>query len=132
MPTAVEEQYPEVLQSIQSMIAGVCRETPGLLDYDVHAALDCVLARYEAERLGRDPRPVVLRPGGRAVYGAVLSACERRLGRQPPDGASDAPEDVIGLDEMVACIKRVRRLARRWTQHRGRQGYLSFVAGHLS
>jgi hypothetical protein len=35
----------------------------------------------------------------------------------------------ITLDEMIACLKRVRRSVKRWTKEGGRRGYLDFVDG---
>ena len=34
----------------------------------------------------------------------------------------------ISLDEIVACLKRVRKSINRWTRTGGRQGYLTFVS----
>ncbi len=58
-----------------------------------------------------------------------------RLGRQSlqaPDEAGQ-PADLAlpgadkTLDEILACLKRVRKSVNYWTKESGRQGYLNFV-----
>jgi hypothetical protein len=41
--------------------------------------------------------------------------------------AEISPEPIT-LDELVACLKRVRKSINLWTRKGGRQGYLTFVS----
>jgi hypothetical protein len=38
---------------------------------------------------------------------------------------------LITKDEMVKCLRRIASSIKFWTEERGRQGYLTFVAGHM-
>src|SRR5215212_3473573 len=85
MAERFEERYADVLQNIEFTIVEVHRDPPELLDYDVDAALEALVARFGGEARGRAPREHTL-PGLRGeVYEAVLSICEWRIGRAPLD-----------------------------------------------
>ncbi len=34
-------------------------------------------------------------------------------------------------DEIIACLKRVKKSVQRWNKHGGRQGYLNFVQQYV-
>jgi hypothetical protein len=120
-----EDEYMGVLQNIEFTIVGVHREHPQLLDYDVDGALEALAARYTAEQRGRTIREPALLALRQDVYESVLAVCEWRLGRDPDN---PAPPDSNTVDEILACLKRVRSSVQRWTREGGRQGYLTFVS----
>jgi len=119
-----EDEYFGVLQNIEFTIVRVHREHPHLLDYDVDGALEALVARYTAESRGRTPREPALHGLRYDVYEAVLAICEWRVGRDPDN---PPPPDMNTVEEIVACLKRVRTSVQRWTREGGRQGYLTFV-----
>ncbi|HEU0298019.1 MAG TPA: hypothetical protein VFR37_01165 [Longimicrobium sp.] len=135
MAHTFEEQYADVLQNIEFAIVETYRGTPELLDYHVDAALEAAIARYSAEQQGRTPRPVTLEGARLQVYEAVRNACEWRLGREEirigSDLRLDEPPEPKRLDEIVSCLKRIRKSVQRWTKQRGRQGYLKFVSQYV-
>jgi len=57
--------------------------------------------------------------------------CEWRLGREELVSQQDQSElinpDPISIDEIIACLQRIRKSIRLWTKQGGRQGYLEFV-----
>jgi hypothetical protein len=126
MPLEFETRYAGVLYAIEAPIVTLHRKHPELLDYDVEAALDALIARYAAEQRGRpaEDRPL---PGLRqAVLDAVRTGCEQWLGRESPP-----PPGTVSLEEVGACLKKVRRSVQRWNREGGRQGYLRFILLHV-
>jgi len=129
MAETFEDQYLGVLQNIEFTIVEFSREHPELLDYDVEGVLDALIAGYTAELRGRTVQERQL-PGLRQpLLEAVRGICEWLLGRatvnDPHLSASHS------LDEIVACLNRIRKSVRRWTKEGGRQGYLNFVSRYV-
>ncbi len=62
--------------------------------------------------------------------------CEWRLGRQKlavgeRDKAQEVAPTPITVEEIVACLKRLRLSLKRWTKQGGRQGYLNFLSDYI-
>jgi hypothetical protein len=135
MAQPFEEQYADVLQNIEFAIVNAWGRMPALLDYHVDAALEAAIATYSAEQQGRTPRPVTLEGPRLALYEAVRNVCEWRLGRADlavggTAGDAEAPQPKRA-DEIVSCLKRIRKSAQGWTKRGGRQGYLQFVSRYV-
>jgi hypothetical protein len=130
MPLGFEERYADVLQNIEFAIVDTDRRLRGALDYHVDAALEAAVARYSAEQQGRVPREATLEGARREMYEAVRNMCEWRLGRLELSDAPGLPEQKT-VEEMVMCLKRVRKSVKRWTKHAGRRGYLDFVSQYV-
>lgn len=126
-----EDQYLDVLQNIETAIVSVYREHPILTDYDVDNALNALLRAYRAEQQKQAFNPPTLNPLAKEVYERVSLMCEWRLGREKSDdvdGKGEGPSpDPLTLDEIIACLKRVRKSVERWNKRGGRQGYLQFI-----
>jgi len=135
MAQPFQEQYADVLQNIEFAIVDTWQRMPELLDYHVDAALEAAIGHYSAEQQGRTRRAVQLEGARLAVYEAVRNVCEWRLGRAAlATGANahrDAPLEPKRVDEMVSCLKRIRKSAQGWTKRGGRQGYLQFVSRYV-
>jgi hypothetical protein len=131
MPEFDEDRYLDVLQNIEFAIIEVYRSDPDLLDTEVEQALRGVVIALNAKRLAKpfDLERMKLTERGKRVYLAVQEIVEwrirGRLGGVAPDSIS------YGLEDMIACIQRVRKSVRRWTRVRGRRGYLRFVEEYL-
>src|SRR6476620_6155944 len=65
------EEHHDVLQNIEAVILNVHRADPDLLDYDVDAALEALVADYAAEQRGTEPREHRLDGARARVYCAV-------------------------------------------------------------
>ncbi|MBI4537785.1 MAG: hypothetical protein HY712_07485 [candidate division NC10 bacterium] len=130
MPTA-DDQYLDVLQNIEFGIVTVYRERAEMSDYAVMRMLEALIDRYTAEKIGRPPRDFGLSGVERVLLSTVRRICEWRLGRErAPDGWSSAegmaPEPKT-VDQIILCLKRVLKSAKRWNKEGGRQGYLDFI-----
>jgi len=128
----LEEQCEDVLQNIEFGIVQVYRDHPHMTDWQALNAIEALLRAYQAEAKGIQPPPRPQDPLAQEVYGSVAAMCEWRLGRGTLWDKEGKPMETgpqpITLDEMVACLKRIRKSINRWTQRGGRQGYLSFVS----
>ncbi len=77
-----------------------------------------------------------MKPLEQEVFEAVKFMCDWRLG-EPQSEDSEMPDlETLGLrpktlDEIVACLKRIRKSISLWTKQGGRQGYLIFVSNFL-
>ncbi len=130
-PIKFEEQYKDVLQNIEFGIVRVYRQHPDLVDWDALNAIEALIRQYNAEVKGRQPHPRPLHGLAQEVYDSVAPLCELRLGREQlldeDDEPVDLPMEPISLEEMIACLKRIRKSINLWTQEGGRQGYLEYV-----
>jgi hypothetical protein len=124
-----EEQYEDVLQSLEFGIVSVYRQNPDMTDYAVARALEGVLIRYVAEQRGRIPRPFPLRDIERQVFDRVVGMAELRLGRASADAMPEVKH--ISLDELAQCLKRIEKSVQRWNKQGGDQGYLRFVSQYI-
>ncbi len=131
MARSFEERYADVLQNIEFAIVDTDHRLPELLDYHVDAALESAVGQYAAEQLGRTPRAVTLAGARREVYEAVRNVCEWRLGRQHLGDISAALPEQKSVEEIVICLKRVRKSVQRWNKQGGRRGYLQFVSRYV-
>jgi hypothetical protein len=127
-----EEKYLDVLQNIEFGIVNVYRQQPELTDWDAMDAVEALLRHYTAEARNRTPPTARLSELSQPVFDSLKAMCEWRLGREHLLNQDDRP---VGLDmepktvdEIIACLKRIRRSIRFWEKKGGRQGYLNFVS----
>jgi len=130
--STVEDQYLDVLQNIEYAILSVYRENPNLLDYDVDKVLNLLWTEYRNEKQDKTAPAPQLGVNAQVVYARVKSMCEWRLGRQKLTKEKDGqPVEMdlkpLTLDEIMACLKRIRKSIELWTKKGGRQGYLYFI-----
>ena len=131
---AVEDDYLDVLHNIETAIIGVYRDQPGLVDAEADKALNTALLEYQAELQGRSANHPI--PGGLAelVYVRVKEMCDWRLGREALETAEGEPGPEVpplALDEIIVCLKRIRKSIRKWTKEGGQRGYLNFVDEYI-
>jgi len=129
-----EEEYMDVLQNIEFGIVSVFNHKPELTDYNVETAIQALIKTYRSESQGRQGKPPSS-PLAAEVYTAVKAMCDMRLGSQGlanEDGESiDLGMESISVDEIAACLQRIRRSVKMWTKQGGRQGYLNFVSNFV-
>ncbi len=126
-----EERYEDVLENIEFAIISVYREHPEMTNDHALSAVNALIRVYNAELKGRTPPPSKLEPLAQAVYAVMEKICEWRLGRQNPfsmDDGSPAPTpEPLTVEEILACLKRIRKSIKFWQRQLGRRGYLDFV-----
>lgn len=131
----LEDKYLDVLQNIEFSIVSVYRDYEDLNDYEVMRALDALIEVFRAESRGHTPREVHLpEKKERLVFERVKDMCELRMGRatvESEDGEEVTLGDSKTPEEILGCLRKIRKSVERWTQRGGKQGYLEFVSEFL-
>ena len=99
-----------------------------MTDYQVDAALEALGRSYQREKTGCEP---VLPKNelAQAVYQAVKLTCDWRLGRERVVDEEGQPLNVepLAVDEIQACLKRIRKSVSYWNKQSGTTGYLDYI-----
>jgi hypothetical protein len=117
------QEHEDDLKDIESGVIDIWRTHPEMTDYTVMRAYEAATAYYNALAREQMPKSVKLTGLDATVFEAVKESCERRLGR--------TVEKPITLEDLVACLRRLRKSVDFWTKEGGRQGYLEFVEKFL-
>ncbi len=134
MGTEFEDQYLDVLQNIESGIVSVWKKHPEMTDWDAQNAVEGLLRTYQAQARQRREPVLRLAPLAQETFDAVGEMCDWRLGRRAlvrtddKGKSEDIPTDTVTLDEMIACLKRIRSSIELWNKEGGRRGYLNFIS----
>lgn len=127
----VEEEYLDVLQNIEFAIVSVYRSEQALSDYDVNKILNVLISGYQAELSRRDFSKPNLSPLQEQLYKSVKHMCEWRLGREDIDKKERHIQTKkvkpILVEEIIACLKRIRKSVETWNKQGGRKGYLQYI-----
>ena len=118
----------DVLQNIEFAVVRTCHAHPEMTNYVVMRAYEAAIAHYHAEARGLTPKPATLTGVDLEVFDGVRAVCEWRLGRgAAANPAPDAEIQPISLEDLVACLRRLKKSVEHWTQMGGRQGYVQFI-----
>jgi hypothetical protein len=124
----VQEKFEKQLLALEAEIMRCYREQPEMLDYDVADALDALIARYAAEKQGREPRLKRLADRSEAVVRKVRPIAEWLLGRGEITMPTPAASTLLDIDKLIMCLKQLRKSVDFWTKRGGRRGYLDYVS----
>ncbi len=128
----LEEKNLDILQNIEFAIVSVYEDHPTLLDYRVMGALDALVGAYRAESRGHTQKQISLEDEEREIFDRVKSVCEWRMGRtQNPNGLEVPQVEPRSLDEILSCLRKVRKSVDKWNSRGGPQGYLRFVSQYV-
>jgi hypothetical protein len=64
------------------------------------------------------------------VYQAVKAICDWRMGRENMLDETGQPfptDETLRVDEILACLKRIRKSIAMWNKEGGSQGYLNYI-----
>jgi hypothetical protein len=135
MAKPFEEKYEDVLQNIEFGIVQIYRAHPEMTDAEALNAVEAAIRFYQAEANKRNPPPLRLSPLAQEAFNSAKAMCEWRMGRTHMLDEKNQPVDVEmtprTVDEIVACLKRIRRSIEFWNKRGGRQGYLNYVIEFL-
>lgn len=124
-----ENRYQDVLQNIEFAIVSVYREHAELADSNVDRSLEGLIRSYAAEATGKPTPTLKLNELDQLVFERTRQMCEWRLGRGEGLAAEESmvrPEPKT-IDEIIACLKRIRKSVKFWTTKNGRQGYVNYA-----
>lgn len=130
-----EEKYQAVLQNLEFALAQTYRTDPKMTDYAALYAVESLIKLYQAEQQGRASTTPQFQPHEQEAFDSVRALCDWRLGRQALVG-DDEQEIAIGEqantpDEIIACLKRIKKSIEFWQKRGGRRGYFEFVSRFL-
>ena len=143
-PSDFEEKYLDVLQNIEAGIVSVYREHPEMTDYEAQKAVEALIREYQAETTGRPVTAAAMNPLAQETYDSVKAMCDWRLGRiqletvktkekksffkRPSEKPAVLAIEPKTVEEIILCLKRIRKSIALWNRRSGRQGYLNFVS----
>ena len=132
--SSFEDKYMDVLQNIEMAIVSVYREHNDLLDYDVDKVLNILWTEYRNAKQGRATPAPKLGENAELVYDRIKEMCEWRLGRtsmKAAKGSARLKAEPISIDEIMDCLKRIRKSVDLWNKQGGRHGYLYFIDNNI-
>ena len=125
------EQHLDILQNIEFALVEAYNRNPNLTDTGAMYAVETLIKVYTGELRGREIALPELKPEERDAYDAAKAMCDFRLGRTPMEDESgekgDAGPDLLTLEEIGACLKRVLKSINTWYKRGGRRGYYEYV-----
>jgi hypothetical protein len=127
-----EEQYELQLKGIETAIIGVRSRERELVDSEVDRALEALIDHYVAQLRKRPPRDFRLGARDQMVFADVQTAANGLLHPTPEPATGESSQvKPLTLNELLDCLKRIRKSVAFWTEREGRRGYLNFVAMHV-
>jgi hypothetical protein len=127
----IEEESLDVLQNIEFAIVSVYRSEQALSDYDVSKILNVLISGYQTELSRRDFKKPNLSPLQEQLYVSVKHMCEWRLGREAiakkEKQLQKRNPESISVEEIIVCLKRIRKSVEMWNKQSGRKGYLDYI-----
>ena len=127
----MDEKYLDVLQNIEYGIVSVHQNQNDLNDYEVMNALDALIDNYRFEIRGYTPKEYPLTDKEILVFKEVREICEFRLGRKNLDETGLAILEQKTTEEILSCLRKIRKSVERWNSRGGKQGYLNFVKEYV-
>ena len=135
----VEEEFEDVLMNMEMQIISVAEENDGLTDFDVEKAIEALLRKYKTLARGKEPRDFSLKPLSQQIFDRVDKICIWRTSNSTVEIPTKKKKwwqkrkkavldiKVLSYDEIVACLKRIRKSIRLWNKEGGRTGYLDYI-----
>ncbi len=123
-----EEEYFDVLKSIEGAIVRAYNATPEAHDRQVDKALDGLIRYYNAALKERKPPTLRLKVQEKPFYDTVKAALEAHMSGE---GLLEKHR-MVTLEEAVKCLKRIQRSIQQMIKTRGGSGthYLEFVKNY--
>ncbi len=126
-----EDKYLDILQNIEFAIINVYRNEQALSDYDVSKIVNVLISGYQAELSKRDFSEPNLSPLQEQLYRNVKHICGWRLGREAIDKKEkhlQMKQSIsVSVEEIIACLKRIRKSVETCNKQGGRKGYLQYI-----
>lgn len=129
------EEYLDVLQNIEVGLVSAYQGNPNLTDTGTMYAVETLIKVYSGELQGREVALPQFKPEEQAAYDAARAMCEWRLGRATMKD-NKGKEMKLGtepltVEEIIACLKRIRKSIETWYKRGGRRGYYEFVRQYV-
>jgi hypothetical protein len=123
------DEFEDVLKQVELAVIGHWDKYPDLNNYNVAMAYEAAITYYKAVASGQTAKPHNLRGLDASGFEKIQAACEARLNH--PINDREAKSALLTPEDLVACLRRLRKSVEFWTKQSGRQGYLEHVAQFL-
>lgn len=118
----LEETFEDEFRAIESSIIGIYRNNPELVDSQVERAVNASIGLHNAALKGVTPKQHSLSGLELEVFESMQQLNSSFLQGEPA---------IMTVNELLGCLKRLRKSVQRWNKQLGRQGYLTFVSQFL-
>ncbi len=129
------QEYLDVLQNIEVGLVSAYQDNPNLTDTGTMYAVETLIKVYSGELQGREVALPQFKPEEKAAYDNARAMCEWRLGRASmKDGKGKEVKmgkEPLTVEEIIACLKRIRKSIETWYKRGGRRGYYEFVNKYI-
>lgn len=126
-----EERYNDTLRSMELTLVQQYRQLENLTDWEVKTAVNNLIRLYTAETRRRPDQVFRQDALTQLVFDRLRFTCAGWLGREPlldeRGTAVTLTGQALRLDEVIACLKRIRRSIEMWQKDGGRRGYFEFI-----
>lgn len=132
--TALVVEYEDVLKNIESVVLRHFSQQPELTDAQVDRVYELLIRAYKAQVRGGAVTLPLHQLGGTEgeLYRRVVAVCEFHLGKgDAPWPTAKRKPATRTPDEIVACLKHLRKSVQFWTKESGRQGYLNYIKPYV-
>jgi hypothetical protein len=130
IPLVVE--YGDLLKIIETAVIRYYEEHPDLTDAQVERVYEVLIRTYKAGARAAEEPPVRMAALEEELYRRVAAVCEWCQGSvDAPWPKAKRQPALRTSDEIVACLKHLRRSVKFWTKESGRQGYLNYIKPYL-
>jgi hypothetical protein len=121
------DKYLDVFQNIESVVAKHYHEHPDLSDHKVERMYELLIREYKAQATGHTPPKVNIPDDDNdlVLLVGLRSMCEWRLGHMSEIGGPKVEPKTV--EEIIECLKHLRKSVQFWTKQSGRQGYLNYI-----
>jgi hypothetical protein len=128
----IEDKHLDVLQNIEFAIVSIYKKHGDLRDSSVMRSLDALIEWYRADARGHTPKEPRLPEKEALIFEQVKLMCEIRLGREEVTAELESlSAGAKTVDDILACLRKIRRSADKWNKRGGKQGYLQFVSTYI-
>ena len=130
-----EDEYQSILQNLEFGLVACYDRNPKMNDHAALFVVEQLIKTYHAETQGRAFNPTSLQTHEQEAYDSVKAMCELNLGRQglvvESGNTVEIPEGQLTVEELLACLKRIKKSIEFWQKRGGRQQYYQFVRGFI-
>ncbi len=127
----VDEEFRNVLMNIEIQVIDIANDNPEIADYQVEKVYSALLSKYKALNRGKEAKEVNFKEPTDTLYTQVGAICSFFVGDIKPkdeDGEPiNIPLDTISYEDMIACLKSLRKSVKLWNKEGGQKGYLNYV-----
>ncbi len=127
-----EDKYMGVLQNIECSLLSSTKNNPKLCDHDMLRVVEYAIACYKSRERERFLAERKIDDTYQELFKKVAAICDWRLGlRSLSPGKADLYCDPISPEELILCLKRIKKSIMFWTKQAGRMGYITFASAHV-